>query len=127
MRRDRHFVDDDDRPGVLAAPSLLALINHLRGQQSLAPPSAQVAEENVSYPDLAEIKGQETAKRVLEVAAAGGHNLLMIGPPGSNPGNVRGTEPAARMTLRPLILLTAPSAAVTVTELSAFSEPAPVK
>ena len=64
--------NDDDRPGVLAAPSLLALINHLRGQQSLAPPSAQVAEENVSYPDLAEIKGQETAKRVLEVAAAGG-------------------------------------------------------
>ncbi len=78
-----HAANDEDRPGVLAAPSLLALINHLRGQQTLPPPTAQIAEENVSYPDLAEIKGQETAKRVLEVAAAGGHNLLMIGPPGS--------------------------------------------
>jgi magnesium chelatase family protein len=62
---------------------LLALINHLRGQQILPEPQALLADEAVHYPDLAEIKGQETAKRVLEVAAAGGHNLLMIGPPGS--------------------------------------------
>jgi magnesium chelatase family protein len=75
--------NDDDRPEIVAAPSLLALINHLRGQQLLPPPQAQLAEETASYPDLSEIKGQETAKRVLEVAAAGGHNLLMIGPPGS--------------------------------------------
>jgi magnesium chelatase family protein len=75
--------DDPDRPAVLAAPSLLALINHLRGQQTLPAPQALVSEDEVSYPDLAEIKGQETAKRVLEIAAAGGHNLLMIGPPGS--------------------------------------------
>jgi magnesium chelatase family protein len=75
--------NDPDRPPVLAAPSLLALINHLRGQQVLSAPEALVSEDDVTYPDLAEIKGQETAKRVLEVAAAGGHNLLMIGPPGS--------------------------------------------
>src|SRR5690349_1747364 len=75
--------NDPDRPPVLAAPSLLALINHLRGQQTLSAPQALVSEDDVTYPDLAEIKGQETAKRVLEVAAAGGHNLLMIGPPGS--------------------------------------------
>jgi magnesium chelatase family protein len=70
-------------PRIVAAPSLLALINHLRGKQILPPPQALMEEDRAHYPDLAEIKGQETAKRVLEVAAAGGHNLLMIGPPGS--------------------------------------------
>lgn len=75
--------DDSDRPAIVAAPSLLALINHLRGQQTLPAPEALIAEDRAVYPDLAEIKGQESAKRVLEVAAAGGHNLLMIGPPGS--------------------------------------------
>jgi magnesium chelatase family protein len=83
------FDADPQGPGgsggspIIAAPSLLALINHLRGQQKLAAPEAVVADDRATYPDLAEIKGQESAKRVLEVAAAGGHNLLMIGPPGS--------------------------------------------
>ena len=63
---------DADRPAILAAPSLLALINHLRGQQVLPPPRAEMADDGVTYPDLAEIKGLESAKRVLEVAAAGG-------------------------------------------------------
>ena len=75
--------NDTDKPPIIAAPSLLSLINHLRGQQILPAPEALIAEDRASYPDLAEIKGQESAKRVLEVAAAGGHNLLMIGPPGS--------------------------------------------
>ena len=68
---------------VLAAPSLLAVINHFKGTQVLSQPQPQMADDFGPQLDLADIKGQETGKRALEIAAAGGHNLLMIGPPGS--------------------------------------------
>ncbi len=68
---------------IIAAPDLVSLLNHLKGVQILSPLEPKYLSVDRNYPDMSDLKGQDTARRVLEIAAAGGHNLLMIGPPGA--------------------------------------------
>ena len=87
---------------ILAAPGLIALVNHIKGVQVLAAPEAHLADESeAQHPDLRDIRGQESAKRALEIAAAGGHNLLMIGPPGSGKSMLAARLPSVLPPLSP--------------------------
>lgn len=63
---------------ILAPRSLIAIANHFRGTQVLTRPQPAVHAPPNDLPDLSDIKGQEAARRALEIAAAGGHNLLTV-------------------------------------------------
>ena len=86
---------------VLAASDLLSLINHFRGTQVLTPPEPAGVAEAGRGPCLSDVKGMETAKRALEIAAAGGHNLLLVGSPGAGKSMLAARLPGLLPDLTP--------------------------
>ena len=90
---------------IVAANSLIQIANHFKGTQVLSRPTPKVHEHEAARLDLRDIKGQESAKRALEIAAAGGHHLLMIGAPGAGKSMLAARLPSILPPLSPSELL----------------------
>ncbi len=95
----------DENLKIVAASSLVQLYRYLKGEITLSDPKPRRAAQSVSSLDLADIRGQESAKRALEIAAAGSHNLLMVGPPGSGKTLLASRLPSLLPALSPRELL----------------------
>ena len=90
---------------IVAASSLIQIANHFKGTQVLSRPQPKITERKSTMLDLRDIKGQESAKRALEIAAAGGHHLLMIGSPGAGKSMLASRLPSILPPLSPSELL----------------------
>ena len=90
---------------IVAPRSLIQIANHLKGVQVLARPRPGLPDAAPASADLSEVRGQETAKRALEIAAAGGHNMLLCGPPGAGKSMLASRLPSLLPPLEPAELL----------------------
>jgi len=90
---------------ILAPRSLIQLANHFKGVQIMGRPQPVMRPAAGDLPDMRDIKGQESARRALEIAAAGGHNLLMSGPPGAGKSMLAQRLPSILPPLAPAELL----------------------
>src|SRR5690606_24021331 len=90
---------------IVAAASLIQIANHFKGTQVLVRPQPAIHDDAGTTLDLRDIKGQESAKRALEIAASGRHHLLMVGPPGGGKSMLAARLPSILPPLAPQELL----------------------